>query len=1407
MTAAAIQEGLPLSELQLQIWAGQQRDPDQPLYNMAIASTINGVLDPIRIAHAWAQVVQQFPDLTSIVRQCDGEIRRFVTGQAIALQTVDLSTHADPEAATNRLINEQCQEMFDVGQSLCRVMLIRQSEYSSTWFCCIHHLISDAGSFAILWQALVDAYESAGVEPVVPRLNAELAALAQSSIAPQSDEAARHWQERANPSVVDIYGSSTAPARTASRRINVPLDQRRLDGLVSAAQTTAARTFSPELSQSIVLAAIQVAFLYRITEQSEISIGLLVSNRQLSSARDLPGLHIEIIPLRIMIERNDSFSVLFNKMRAEMLSALRFTVPGVSARIAQNNLAVVLNFVPTVLGHFGSLSTTHEWLHPGHSDRQHVIRLHANRWNARDELTLAFDFNQSRLPGTLSTSALAHWLPCLDDMLAQPTKPIGRICITTPDLPAVAAPPTAAVGTTGCVLGSIVETARRHPEQTALAQGDERLTYEQLLHYSARMSLSLRALSAGPEQRVGVFLPRCLELMPAILAVLGSGATYVPIDATQPAERLKFIIDNSQLCGVITNHELSTKLPTGTQTVLVETVWAEQCARMEPDTAAGLLLTANPPADSPAYVLYTSGSTGQPKGVVVSRAAFYNYCRWAADFYDRNRALTFPLFTSIGFDLTVTSMFVPLMTGGSIRVYPESDAAAELALLDVMADDAVDIVKLTPAHLALLQGQDFSHSRVGQFVVGGEDFKRELARNIHQSFAGKVCMHNEYGPTEATVGCIVHTYDEKVDIGQSVLIGKPVAGMSAYLLNSHQQAQPQGVVGELYLAGPSLADGYWQRTDLSVEKFIDDPFVAGRKMYRTGDLARADANGNLVYLGRTDDQVKIKGVRIELGEIEAAALTHPALNQCVAGTADIQRNKVLAPERLCIRCGVSSRSPETKLDETGLCNLCTGFDKYQARAHGYFKQMADLEKLADQIKQLQSPHYDCMMLLSGGKDSTYALARLVDLGLKVLAFTLDNGYISVSAKRNIHQVCATLGVDHRFGSTEAMNEIFVDSLNRYANVCNGCFKTIYTLSMKLADEMSIPFIVTGLSRGQFFETRLTAELFTADDVDIEAIDDTVLSARKAYHRVDDAPARLLGAEAFRSDAIFEKVRFIDFYRYCPVTLQEMLDYLDVHLPWVRPTDTGRSTNCLINDVGIHVHKAERGYHNYSLPYSWDVRLGHKQRDAALDELNDDIDESYVHGVLNDLGYTPKVNNGNREERLVLYYTSTDDLAPDTLRAWLKDRLPPGMMPAYLIPLASLPLSANGKVLRSALPAPEQAEHAPRSFSPPETDIERTMAALWCQLLDIREVGRDDNFFELGGDSLLAIRFVARLNQAGVLLKAADIFEHQTIRALAPLAQDRPVPISALTPAETARFASISDTQRDRLSALLAKKRR
>jgi acyl carrier protein len=415
-----------------------------------------------------------------------------------------------------------------------------------------------------------------------------------------------------------------------------------------------------------------------------------------------------------------------------------------------------------------------------------------------------------------------------------------------------------------------------------------------------------------------------------------------------------------------------------------------------------------------------------------------------------------------------------------------------------------------------------------------------------------------------------------------------------------------------------------------------------------------------------------------------------------------------------------------------------------------------------------------MMLYSGGKDSSYALCRLVEMGLSVYAFTLDNGFISEGAKENIRRVTRQLDVPVEFATTPAMNAIFRDSLMRFSNVCNGCFKTIYSLSMTRARELGIPIIVTGLSRGQMFETRLTEEMFRDGRCSPEEVDDAVLAARKVYHRVADEVTRSLDMTVFEDDRIFDEVRFVDFYRYCDVPVSEVLASLDRNVSWVRPQDTGRSTNCLINDIGIHVHKRERGFHNYALPYSWDVRLGHKTLDEARAELDDEIDLEHVKKTLAEIGYDEgQAPTDLDQTALEAFYVASEEISDHRLRRLLGERLPPQLIPVHLQRVESIPLTASGKVDENKLTAEVVVRPAETPYRAPEGPVEQYLVGLWQEELGVDQVGADDDFFELGGTSLTAMQVMLQLcRNFDIDLPLEAVFSHPKLAELARVAEDR-----------------------------------
>jgi amino acid adenylation domain-containing protein len=939
----------------------------------------------------------------------------------------------------------------------------------------------------------------------------------------------------------------------------------------------------------------------------------------------------------------------------------------------------------------------------------------------------------------------------------------------------------------------------RTPEDEAIRLGGQRLTYRELNDRANQMAAKLRIFGIDEGQFVAIYMGHSIEVVCAMLGVLKAGAAYVPIDIATPKGRLAFILQdivkgvNGTLPVLVTQSSLVSDLPIG----------AAKVVTLDADFAAIVEYPVQNPQfpvspDNLAYVIYTSGSTGTPKGVMIEHRSLVNYIWWANEKYCKGERLTWPLYSSLAFDLTVTSIFTPLISGGRIVVYHEDLGVHGTGIFKVVEDNVADIVKLTPAHLAMIKDTIVSATKIRKFIVGGEDFKTELASHVTRKAGHPVEIYNEYGPTEATVGCMIHRYDREKDLALSVPIGMPAANICIFILDEHLSSVPVGEKGEIYIAGDGLARGYFNRPELTAEKFINatDPRQNGPvarssnvkpvslRLYKTGDIARWNANGSMEFLGRADNQVKVGGVRIELGEIEACLLKHADVRECVVNVVKSIAAKASEELYYCTRCGLASNVPGTSYDAEGVCNFCRSYDTYVDKAQAYFETAEELKTIVAEMKAARIGDYDCLVLFSGGKDSTYMLYQLCALGLKPLAFTLDHEFISEETKANICRTVQSLGLELVTGSTPHMNDIFVDSLKLFSNVCNGCFKTIYTLATNIAYEKGIRYIVTGLSRGQFFETRLNEEFFQIKDFDIAKLDALVLEARKAYHRREDAVSCYLNVDIFRDDTVFEEIQFVDFYRYWSVPLEELYAFLHKYASWGRPSDTGRSTNCLINDVGIYLHKKQRGFHNYSIPYSWDVRLGQKTREESMAELEDEIDESRVKQIMARIGYTePSQTNETGINLLVAYYVSEKLLTVGELRAHLAQEYPAFMLPQYVIRLDKLPLTSNGKIDRKALPAPTPDNlSTSNDFVRPRTETEKALAAIWTDLLKVEIIGINKSFFELGGHSLLAIKAVSRIRDVfEVDLPIQTLFKYNTIADLAKVLAEAKGSIEIIQP--------------------------
>ncbi|MDW6053303.1 bacitracin non-ribosomal peptide synthetase BacC [Bacillus paralicheniformis] len=427
------------------------------------------------------------------------------------------------------------------------------------------------------------------------------------------------------------------------------------------------------------------------------------------------------------------------------------------------------------------------------------------------------------------------------------------------------------------------EQAEKTPELAAVVSGNDKLTYRELNEKSNQLARYLRDKGVKEDTIVAIMAERSPEMVVGIMGILKAGGAYLPIDPDYPEERIKYMLEDSGAAIILVDHKQDLGILHQEAVELTGDFSSYPADNLEP---AGN-------TDSLAYIIYTSGSTGKPKGVMIRQRGLVNYITWAARVYVQGEQLDFALYSSIAFDLTVTSIFTPLISGNRVIVYHHSRDGEPL-IRKVFRDQKAGIVKLTPSHLSLVKDMGASGSSIKRLIVGGEDLKTELAKEITERFHHNIEIYNEYGPTETVVGCMIYQYDAGRDRQVSVPIGKPASNVQLYILDERQEVQPVGIAGELYISGDGVAKGYLNKPELTSEKFLPNPFLPGERMYRTGDLARMRPDGHIEYLGRIDHQVKIRGYRIELGEIEHQLLRHSDIKEAaVAAKTDQSNDQVL----------------------------------------------------------------------------------------------------------------------------------------------------------------------------------------------------------------------------------------------------------------------------------------------------------------------------------------------------------------------------------------------------------------------------------------------------------------------------------------------------------------------------------
>jgi amino acid adenylation domain-containing protein len=980
-----------------------------------------------------------------------------------------------------------------------------------------------------------------------------------------------------------------------------------------------------------------------------------------------------------------------------------------------------------------------------------------------------------------------------------------------------------------CLHQLFEEQAIRTPEKVALVYNGSQMTYAELNQQSSRLALRLQQMGAKPGERIGVCCERSLEMVMAVLAVLKSGAAYVPLDPEFPRSRLEFMIQDSGALVVLSQNVLLDGLNLGSSRALL-------LDQMELDDAHTfpLLVPYPSPSQLPAYVIYTSGSTGKPKGVQIPHTAVVNFVcsmRKQPGFGGDDVLLAV---TSLSFDIAGLEIFLPLANGGKIVMASRSDVLDGSRLLDLIGINHVTVMQATPSTWRLLLAAHWQGTPKLRALCGGEALPRELAAELLPRCES---LWNMYGPTETTIWSTVG----KVESAETpITIGRPIANTQLYFVDDQMKPVPPCKTGELLIGGDGLALGYWQREELTKEKFIPDPFSAkpGARLYRTGDLARLLPTGEVECLGRMDHQVKIRGHRIELGEIESALMAHPAIKQAVV----IAREDRPGDKRLV---GYLTADPEYSLESD---------DERVSQWHEVHEVTYSASSAASATSRNTVVWQSSYTLEPMPMDEVQAVLgetiervrrlhprRVIEIGCGAGNVLLDlapatEEYVGLDLSKAALEQLAGLArhlpqvklrcqrADQIEGLPEAHYDVvLINSVAQYFPNARylervlesagrllrqgGCIYLSDVRDFDLLDEhhASVQFFRASddttreqwrqrtlfrmageeelLVSPRFFET-LPQRQPRFNHVHIELQKGPTYNELSRFrydaflfNGVKEVPVQptqfenwvsLSGSLKVLRQRLLQKPSLLAITAVPNLRLQESAELLR----WLRGDHAAETVGAM---RGILRAKNDSGGVDPMDLWQLATELGYQAQLRRNPQGNiADMDVVFHRQpVATQPAKAFKPQDGAVSLPPLTAFTSNPQLAAlgrtlvPALKASLQRQLPDYMVPSSLVMLTTLPLTPNGKIDRRALPKPQ--DMPARSSAAPVflPGTEGKIRAIWLEVLGLGDAGLDDNFFDLGGHSLLIIQVQHKL--AGVLQREIPVrvlFQYPTIRSLA-----------------------------------------
>lgn len=885
----------PLTHPQKRIWYIEKIYNETSVNNIGGYARIKGQVDFQLLEEAINILVKNNEGLRLRFIEQSENVNQYVSNyERIKVDFLDFTVFKDPEIHFENWISEEAKKPFELMNSvLFKFVFFKISNNDSGYLAKFHHIISDGWSINIMTKQVFNTYNNLlkGIEVDNSSSNSYLEYVEKEKKYLSSDKFLKNkkfWNEK-----LDIL------PETLLNNNSTGMEGKRGIYTIDKALSADIKEFalSNKISLNAFFVTMYLIFLHKTTQTKDIVIGTPVLNRSGKNEKNIFGMFTSTMPFRYKVDSNetvrDTMTDVYSKLKecyynqkypydllVQDLELKKKGYDGLfSTCVNYYNTDLVTNFDGIPVENFEIYS----------GKQFYALQIIIKDWLQSGCITLAFDYKVK----DYTPEEIEKMYEYLCNIIGQSVNDTDiKLCelslLNENERKMLIYDFNNSVTnypkhkTVHMMFEEQVEIA---PNKIAINFKNDSLTYRKLNNKANQLARRLSDKGVTKDTIVVLMTKHSIETVIGMLSILKAGGAYLPIDPSYPADRINYMLKDSNAVIMLVNFEMHDNIYFSGDILNLND------SKLYSGDDSNYKGISNP--NDLAYVIYTSGSTGKPKGTMIEQQGLVNYIYWAKQMYVRDDNEVFALYSSLAFDLTVTSIFVPLISGNKIMVYSDDDD--EYVLYRIMKERKATVVKLTPSHLSLLKDLDNSSSSVKRFIIGGEDLKVNLAKSIYESFGGNIELYNEYGPTETVVGCMIHKYDYEKDTDISVPIGIPAHNVQIYILDKYLEPVPVGVAGEIYISGDGIARGYINSKKLTNERFICNPFINGNRMYKTGDLAKHLEDGKITYLGRVDYQVKIRGFRIELGEIEKHLINYEYISQAIV----IERENVNKEKYLC----------------------------------------------------------------------------------------------------------------------------------------------------------------------------------------------------------------------------------------------------------------------------------------------------------------------------------------------------------------------------------------------------------------------------------------------------------------------------------------------------------------------------